>query len=140
MRKMIIISSGVSFIGAIYSFILFYPYFISQSCAFGYSCPMLFTLPVCFYGFLGFLFLFSLTARLWFVSDLTMKNRLTLTFFWATLFGMLFALYFLIQELFTEECSRGECHFSLAYPSCLYGFFLFFLLFLLARRMSKKER
>jgi hypothetical protein len=134
MKKRLLGIIFLSVLGAIYSFSLFLPHFLSGSCGFGSVCPMLFSLPICLYGCIGFVVVGTLAISIFFAKDSRTQTHLFRSLFWITLLGMLFALYFLIVELFTQNCFGNNCSFSLGYPSCLYGFFLFFGSFLLSKK------
>jgi hypothetical protein len=63
--------------------------------------------------------------------EVSMRNL-----FWTTFFGMLSTLYFSIQELFVKGCQGEYCVLSLYYPSCLYCFVIFVMLFGLTRYIT----
>lgn len=138
MKKQIILSVTLALAGVVYSFTLFSSYAFSGICAFGSGCPTLFGQPVCLFGLLGFLFTLVLLFGLWKYSRINVLENFARILFWLTFGGMLFALFFLIQELFVQDCSVGGCQFSWSYPSCLYGFLLFGGLFLMAQRILRR--
>jgi len=137
MKTWLSISAALAALGAAYSFMLFFSRLTQETCTIGSVCPMLFGQPVCLYGFIGFSAVIGLLFGMWRCAEEGMRMRLSQVLFWLTLFGMLFALFYLIQELFIEECPGGACRFSLGYPSCLSGFLLFGGLFFSARRISR---
>ncbi|NCU41427.1 MAG: hypothetical protein EOM19_01740 [Candidatus Moranbacteria bacterium] len=139
MKKMVFFSFIFSSLGTLYSFILFYPYLLNGGCAFGSTCNTLLEIPICFFGFIGF---FLVSILFWMVLLSQEEERqiiLMQKIFWITFAGMLFALFYLIQELFTQKCFDGICFFSFEYPSCLVGFVLFLALFSVSRYLLRKE-
>lgn len=139
MKKMAFFSFIFSSLGTLYSFILFYPYLLNGGCVFGNTCYTFLEIPICFLGFIGF---FLVSILFWMVL-LSQEERHQLSLlqkiFWITFVGMLFALFYLIQELFTQKCFEGTCFFSFEYPSCLVGFVFFLVLFSISRYLSRKE-
>lgn len=129
-------TSGIlmaSIIGMIYSGILAYGKLTTGVCSFGSVCPYLFGLPVCIFGFFGFL---AITILMMLVVFVKMRNIQMIAegLFWFSLAGTLFALYYLIQELFFLPGSENSAlKFGLGYPSCLYGFILFGTVFSFVR-------
>lgn len=137
MNRKTLVALIIAAFGVLYSFVLFLPHFFGEVCLFGSTCPTLFGFPVCLYGCIGFLSVFILLLGSVMTSDVQKARMFGHWLFWGTLGGMLFSLYFLIQELFIESCPGGDCSFSLGYPSCLYGLILFFILFLLCRNIHQ---
>ncbi len=139
MKKIAFFSLIFSSLGTLYSSVLFYPYFLNRGCVFGEVCLTFLEIPICFFGFFGF---FWVSILFWMIYRSEEKNyqiSLMQKIFWITFIGMLFALYYLIQELFTQKCFDGICFFSFQYPTCLVGFLLFLFLFGISRHMSKQE-
>lgn len=126
-----------SFLGTLYSGTLSYEKLVSGVCAFSASCPYLFGLPVCVYGFFGFISVLTLLILSLFLSEEGQKNS-WIGLFWFSLGGFLFALYFFVQELFFLPEELPSFHeLSFRYPSCLYGWILFGCVFLLSRSVLK---
>lgn len=119
----------LSGIGAAYSGTLAYQKLTTGVCAFGTSCPFLFGVPVCVYGFFGFLIAHTLVGVSLFIDD-TMAKKLWTALFWFSFGGVLFAVYYLTQELL--ESSIASPGFS--FPSCLPGVVLFGIIFALAKQ------
>ncbi len=139
MKKIVFFSCIVSSLGMIYSFILFYPYILNGGCLFGNVCYTFFEIPICFFGFIGFFLVSILFWKILISNERQRQPFLVQKIFWITFVGMLFAMYYLIQELFTQKCFDGVCFFSFEYPSCLVGFIFFLILFGVSRYMSKEE-
>ena len=73
-----------------------------------------------------------------------MKKNVLVMFLFA-LFGTLFAGYLTFKKYFSDTCPLTEgCTYLFGYPSCIYGFILFFILLifsglLLLKSMEKKS-
>ncbi len=120
-------------IGTLYSGILAYGKLTTGVCVLGSSCPLLFGIPVCVFGFFGFLSVLLLFGASYYTNRWRSKG-VVVELFWISLAGTLFALYFLIQELFfIPGASSGFSNIGLGYPSCLYGLVLFGIIFLFSR-------
>jgi len=126
----------ISFVGAIYSFFLVFTTFTRDVCLVSGGCPHLFGLPICLFGFVGFVCILVLSVLVYQSPRSAMGLRALRLLYWLSLGGALFALYYLIQELFILECPQGACKISLWYPSCLYGLIAFVLVFVAARSME----
>lgn len=127
----IAVISVFSLAGAFYSGVLAFSKLTTGICAFGASCPYLFNLPVCVYGFVGFVFVFLLSMMAMFNER--KRSAALHIIYWFSFVGTLFALFYLIQELFflpTPPAGRG---ISLGYPSCLYGMIGYLVAYLTAR-------
>lgn len=120
-------------IGTLYSGILTYGKLTTGMCVFGSSCPLLLGIPVCVFGFFGFLSVLLLFGASYYTKRWRSKG-VVVELFWISLVGTLFALYFLIQELFfIPGASEGFPAIGFGYPSCLYGMVLFGIIFLISR-------
>lgn len=117
-------------IGIVYSGTLAYQKLTTGVCVFGTSCPYLLGLPVCVYGLVGFLVVHALASAVLLVSRESMKRWWT-ALFWFSLAGMLFALYYLVQELFFLPRSAAG---GFSFPSCLPGTILFGIIFVFAKQ------
>lgn len=133
-RMWICLANVFSFAGLLYSGTIAYQKFTTGICAFGASCPYLFGIPVCYFGFLGFLTLSISLSSIFWVEEKKAKSVYGFLY-WFTLGGTLFALYFLIYELFVLPIPPGTHFISLGYPSCLYGFLAFGAAFLSVRKI-----
>ena len=52
---------------------------------------------------------------------------------WISIAGMLFSGYLSYSELFLGVCALGEgCKFILGLPSCVYGFVMYLVVFIIA--------
>lgn len=136
MRFLIYFVITLATIGLGYSFFIIYPWFFGGYCSVsGEECLEFLGIPSCAYTFI----LFGITLFFgWGMLSRQSKKRTSSmrVLFWVTLFGMLFTLYFSIQELFIKACQGGDCSFSFYYPSCLYCFVIFVLSFGLARYIT----
>jgi len=69
-----------------------------------------------------------------------MNKEITLKIiFWVSLGGLLFSGYLSYSELFLGVCALGEgCSFVLGLPSCIYGFVMYLIIFIVAGWGMKK--
>lgn len=94
------------------------------------GCSYLFTFPTCLYGFVFFLVLF--------VGSLFLSQRAGLLVVrTVSIIGMLFSLWFAIQEL--QPCVF--CYW-LGFPNCVYGFLVYTAIMILSfwQTKTKKKR
>lgn len=129
----------VAISGVIYSGIVSYNKMTTGQCFVGTSCPHFLNVPVCYYGFFGFVLSFVLASTVFWLN-IKSAHTAYFGFFWLTFLGSLFALYFLVYELFVLPIPSGARLFFHGYPSCLYGFILFGVLFFLVKSVSAHWR
>jgi len=134
MRKIVFWIGIISLSGSVYSGVLMYSKFTTGTCSFGTVCPYLFGLPVCVYGFVGFSIVFLLSIAI-FAKQVMAKNLIQ-AIYWISLTGAMFALYFLIQELFVLNPPSGG---KFGYPSCLYGLVAFGLVYVFSRKLINEN-
>lgn len=93
----------------------------SGSCAFNETCPFLFGYPACLYGFIMFLAITTTAAlsAFWKLSFSLAAKIIT----GISVFGVMFALYFLVPEI-----AVGFGHYTLILPSCAYGAVFFLII------------
>lgn len=98
----------------------------SSNCAFDEPCPLFLGFPACYYGFGLFLIMFG-AAIFTFARKLGPgTGRITLRV--VSLAGILFAGYFVIQEI--HRYRAGEtAGGALVLPTCAYGLIFFSLIF-----------
>jgi len=137
MDKKPLFVASFAFLGGVYSGTLAYTKLTTGICAFGASCPFLFGLPVCVYGFAGFSIVFLLATIAYVKSNLKIKAMNFI--YWFSLIGVFFALYYLIQEVFLLPAPLAGRVISLGYPSCLYGLMGYALIFAMARSITMTQ-
>lgn len=115
--------------GALYSGMLFYRNWTGEVCLGNVSCPQLFGLPVCLYGFLAFVVIFAVGLSVFHLQNL--KKMLVNTMYWLSLGSVFFSVYFLVYELFLFPPQNAV--WSLGYPGCLIGFICYLFIFFLSR-------
>jgi uncharacterized membrane protein len=114
--------AGVAFAGYMTGVKLF-----SGACAFNESCPTLWGLPSCAYGFVIFTSMFLLTV-------VALKKRVfTLNQIKQNLFlsviGILFAGYFAVPEIIILLWGNGP-KYMLGLPTCAYGLVFYMIIFI----------
>jgi uncharacterized membrane protein len=69
-----------------------------------------------------------------------MKKEIALkVIFWISLAGILFSGYLSYSELFLGVCVLGEgCSFVLGLPSCVYGFAMYLIIFIISLLSLRK--
>ena len=62
-----------------------------------------------------------------------MKTKTALkTILWISVAGMLFSGYLSYSELFNSICPPGGCKYLLGMPSCVYGFVMYLIVFVIS--------
>jgi len=51
---------------------------------------------------------------------------------WLSVFGMLFSGYLSYSELFRQYCVLGTCTNVAGVPACVYGFFMYLIVFVIS--------
>lgn len=128
-------------IGVLFSGYLTFTKMVLGVCPLTESCPYLFGQPVCIYGFGMFLLLLVFSGLMLFnikkKFDKTFKlNKGILCISFA---GILFSGYYAVQELFFTSCYGGKCDYSLGLPSCVYGFVMYVIIFVLSFLILKSK-
>lgn len=115
-------TAGLLFAGYMSSYKFFF-----KMCALNETCPIVFGVPACYYGFVMFLALFLLSVGL--VSKKLSKNSALLGLIFVSLLGILFAGNLTLGELplFFE---RGFRAYVLGLPTCALGLIFYVLIFL----------
>jgi disulfide bond formation protein DsbB len=101
-------------------------------CPINEGCPFLWGYPACVYGFIMFFILFLSSVIFYYKEDLF--NNLVIAK--VSFIGILFSLYYALVELFFTECPGG-CHYSLGFPTCIYGLFMYSAVFIIIMRHKK---
>lgn len=129
--KMLLLSiAGVLFAG----YLSFYK-IVNETCALGEGCSYFLGYPTCLYGLIMFVLLFF--ASLLIYTKKGKKEELLKGMKIVSFLGIIFSAYFGIEELFFRQCLGGPCPYALLLPTCVYGFFVYVLIFLLARKKQK---
>ncbi len=66
------------------------------------------------------------------------KTALKIVFI-ISIFGMLFSGYLSYGELFTGTCSVGGCSYVGPLPTCVYGFVMYLVIFIISLLGLKKQ-
>ena len=126
----------LSLAGVLFSGYLSGVKFFQETCAFGESCPYVFGISACYYGFVMFVVLFGSSIC---ILKKFKKELFLDVMFYVSIVGMLFAGYLTIQELFFPLCI-GPCKYALVLPTCAYGFVVYLAVFIstILTKFSKK--
>lgn len=135
MNKRLLFLLIFSAFGMGYSGFLSYSRLSMGVCLSDSVCPILLGYPVCLYGALGFGILLGCGLYAFFKPGF---KKIFDFLYWFSLGCVLFALYYLVQEVFI--LTPADAALSLGYPSCLYGFIMFLGVFLLVRSMTSSEK
>jgi len=125
MNKNLVGITGASIAGILFAGYLTFTKMILGYCPLTEPCPFLWGYPVCVYGLIFFIALLisALTLNV-LPKDVIAKNMLK----YISVISVLFALYFMYQEIFVITC-LGGCKYSLGVPTCVYGL-IFYLIIL----------
>lgn len=99
----------------------------SGICAFNEPCPYFLGYPACYFGFAMFLAMFitSITATINKVRSLQPVKVI----FILSLLGILFAGYYVAQELLSVFARGTFVFYGLGLPTCTYGLVFFIIIF-----------
>ncbi len=62
-----------------------------------------------------------------------MKSRTALkAIMWISMAGLLFSGYLSYGELFAQKCALGTCSTVGGVPACVYGFFMYLIVFVIS--------
>lgn len=131
MKKSLITILIFTIIGTLFSGYLTFTKLISGLCPLTEGCYYLFGYPTCLFGFIFFLALLI-------SSLIAIKKQKAISWiFWISLVAILFSGYFSYKEIFYPLCI-GRCVYSLLIPSCIYGLFMYIIIFIFSIIASKK--
>ncbi len=124
---------GVLFSGYLSSIRLF-----SGVCAFNEPCPYFLGYPACYFGFAMFatMFITSIIASVKKVRSLQPAK----TIFVVSLLGILFAGYFVVQELLSAFAHGTFAFYGLGLSTCTYGLIFFTILFSISLKTLKSQK
>ncbi len=109
--------------------------FLSETCAFGESCPYFLGYPACYFGFIMFtlLLIFSFGLTFGRVNIQTgIKGVMSVSFL-----GILFAGYFTLYEI-PVLFQKGLSAYVLGLPTCALGLIFYVLVFCIGISAKKK--
>ena len=116
----------LSAIGVLFSGYPTYSTLALGVCPIKESCPFLWGYPVCAYGLILFIILFLSSLAYSFRKD--RFNNGIIRF--VSVIGILFSVYYSIYDY--AKC--GGCTYSLLLPTCVYGFVMYLVIFLLSKK------
>lgn len=128
---------GLTLGGVLFSGYLSGVKFLTETCAFGESCPYFLGYPSCYYGFAMFVALFTVV-----VLALRGKLEEQLASRWLlgiSALGIVFAGYFTVGE-FPLLLSDGLKAYMLGLPTCALGLIFYIAVFAIALRIHLKIR
>jgi uncharacterized membrane protein len=124
-----------SLIGTLFSGYLTFAKMVMGSCPLAESCIYLFGYPTCVYGFV--MFLIMLISSLCLMKKKYKEETMMKIVSYVSLIGVLFSLYFAVQEIFFPTCPGGVCSYGLLLPTCVYGFIFYIVVFSVSYKLKK---
>lgn len=112
----------LSIAGLLFSGYLTFTKLFSQTCSLSEGCQYLWGYPTCMYGFIFFSLLFIIG-----ILAMVMKRQKCFMLSIVSGLAVLFSGYFVIIDII-----QWTGHYSLGLPSCVYGFVMFVLIFILS--------
>lgn len=107
---------------------------ISGTCAFNEPCPYFLGYPACYFGF-GFFLTMAIASLFGYFRKPTLS--LIKIIFFVSLIGIIFAGYFVSQEVISVIASKRFVLYGLGLPTCVYGLIFYIIIFVLtARQLS----
>ena len=117
-----------SLIGLLFSGYLTFTKLILGNCPLTEGCPTFLGYPACYFGFVLFLILFTIS-----ISALLELNKTKLKLLiYISLLSIIFATYSTIKEYVSPSCLNGVCDYSLLLPTCVYGLAIYLVIFILS--------
>jgi hypothetical protein len=116
-----------SLIGVLFSGYLTLAKFIGTKCIIAEGCSYFLGYPTCVYGFVMYLILLALSSYILFMKPENENKPVTLLLA-VSLIGIAFSLYFSA----IEAPLMGTIQYTLFFPTCVYGFFMYLIVFLAA--------
>lgn len=123
---------GVLFAGYLSGLKLFF-----ETCALNEPCPYFLGLPACYYGFIFFLVM-AIASLIGYFRNPTKK--LVETIFSVSLAGIVFAGYFVFQEMTAAISTKSFVFYTLGLPSCFYGFIFYIVIFVISYRQLSRQK
>ncbi len=128
---------GFSLVGFLFSGYLSMVKLFSGACAFNETCPTVFGIPACWYGFALYIILltlviYSIQKKIAFESGLWSLAGVSLA-------GVIFAGYLTATEL-PAFMQRGFAAYTFGVPTCFMGLVFFMLIFLTSTIALSYER
>ena len=123
---------GLSLAGLLFSGYLSGVKLLTETCAFGETCPYFLGYPACWYGFAMYLVLF-ISMCLAFGGWLGWKSALKITLLVSAL-GIIFAGNFAVREIIASQATG-----ALGFSTCVYGLIFYILIFVFATLSFRSE-
>lgn len=130
----------LALIGSVYSGMVAYSKLATGVCPFGAPCPYLFGVPVCVFGFIGFLVALVLAIGGGVCRDNARAEKIQKGLYWFSLFGAFFALFYLVRELFFISGADAGFFAKLFASSCFYGMMLFTAIHISVRTLLDRSK
>jgi hypothetical protein len=118
---------GTAFAGYLSAVKLF-----TGTCAFNETCPYFLGYPSCWYGFGMFLAMTVIAGMA--VMKKTDEAKAARAIMWVALAGMLFAGWFVMQEVVDWLIVPSDMRYGLVLPTCVYGLVFYVIIFTLSLR------
>ena len=99
----------------------------SGICAFNEPCPYFLGYPACYFGFVMYVTMF-ITSIAVFLKKVRSLQAVKIIFT-ISLLGILFAGYFVAQELLSSFARDTLVFYGLGLPTCVYGLIFFIIIF-----------
>ena len=127
----------LSIAGALFAGYLSFSKLFLGTCALNEGCNYLFGVPTCLIGFVLFVIILILAWMRLHAKNQTAFDAQTKNIFYVGIVSVLFSGYYAVQDIFFPN-AIGTPHYALILPSCVYGFFVFVIVFLLNRGLMKR--
>lgn len=122
--------------GALFAGYLSFSKVVLQQCALNEGCNYIFGVPTCIIGFIIFIAILILAVLRLSAAQAMDFNRYSTYLQWVAGFGVIFSGYYAIKDVFFPVIPGLS--YGLILPSCVYGFFVLVIIFLLNRKLMKK--
>jgi hypothetical protein len=134
MKKSVWSIVTLSFLGTLFAGYLTYDKIFSGQCTLAEGCSYFVGLPTCLFGLLFYLAIFIVS-----IIALFRKTHYKKTISIISFLAVIFSGYFSIYELFFAKPNiLTGAVFTLGLPSCVYGFVVLLIIFIVALKTNKK--
>lgn len=126
-----------SLIGTLFSGTLTFQKLVIGSCSLTEGCSYFLGYPTCYYGFAFFLTLLILSILIIKRKTKAKQKSLFKGMFYVSIAAIIFSGIFSIKDVLYPTCPLGECTYSLGIPTCIYGLFMYIIIFILVLKSKK---
>lgn len=123
--------------GTLFAGYLSFSKIVLQQCALNEGCNYILGIPTCIIGFVIFLIIFILAVLRLYAENPSSFNKYSTYLQWVTGIGVIYSGYYAIKDIFFPVIPGLS--YGLILPSCVYGFFVLVIIFVLNWKYFKNK-